>query len=209
MGQYYSIINLSKKQYMNSWDYNSGAKLTETCYIGPDMHSNEYLGTLSYLLQNDWAGDRVIFIGDYANKDWADETKCGDTKPKEFARALYEEFKDEIPKTKYSPSLYDLTDAYTPYKEQHDEKIPRFLINNHTKEYVDLTKLASVPCFNEMFYYPLSLLLAIGNGLGNGDYHGNDENDIGYWCADSQYISFSAKKPQGYNELSDYFVEKE
>ena len=40
------------------------------------------------------------------------------------------------------------------------------------------------------------LLLAVGNGYGNGDYHGNDENMVGIWAGDSKYITVHPDLPE-------------
>ena len=59
MGQYYKFINLDKKEIC---DRSKGfLKLTEHSYIG-----NEYCNDILTLLSNEWKGDRVIHVGDYA-----------------------------------------------------------------------------------------------------------------------------------------------
>jgi len=76
MGQYYLVVNLDKKQYMCNHDFGGGIKLCEhggmilDCLVGllaesngrggGDIHSNSpVIGS--------WAGDRIIFAGDYAD----------------------------------------------------------------------------------------------------------------------------------------------
>jgi len=80
MGQYYKIVNLDKKEFLNTYTFNDGAKLLEIgCSSegtltalailladgngrgGGDLHSdNPIIGS--------WAGDRVVVAGDYADK---------------------------------------------------------------------------------------------------------------------------------------------
>lgn len=58
---------------------------------------------------------------------------------------------------------------------------------------------------------PLTLLLAMGNGLGGGDYHKDDDSQVvGLWTKDVGKIRTSNKKPAGYKEVSfDFTEEKE
>lgn len=81
MGQYYKIVNLTKKQYLDTYTFNDGAKLMElgcsregtlTALAilladgngrgGGDLHSNNpIIGS--------WAGDRIVIAGDYADEE--------------------------------------------------------------------------------------------------------------------------------------------
>lgn len=80
MGQYYKIINLDKKEFLNPWKLDSGAKAWEqlanpwpgrallTLVLsspeprgGGDLGDDEIIGR--------WAGDRIIMVGDYAEAE--------------------------------------------------------------------------------------------------------------------------------------------
>jgi hypothetical protein len=81
MGQYYKIVNLDKKQYMEPWTFDDGAKLLEF-----GMSAEGTMTALAILLAdgngrgggdlNDepnplvgsWAGDRIVISGDYADE---------------------------------------------------------------------------------------------------------------------------------------------
>jgi hypothetical protein len=80
MGQYYHIVNLTKKQYLHPHHFGDGLKLLEFGSSG----SGTMLG-LAVLLANSngrgggdlqsenpiigsWAGDRIVIAGDYAEK---------------------------------------------------------------------------------------------------------------------------------------------
>ena len=65
MGQYYRIANLDKRETLDPFKFGSALKLTESCYVGDD-----YVDAITYLLANDWHGDRVLLCGDYA---WSEE----------------------------------------------------------------------------------------------------------------------------------------
>jgi hypothetical protein len=77
MGQYYKIVNLDKKQYLDPCTAATGAKLTE---LGKERYS--LMTGLSLLLADpghggggdpneespligQWAGDRIVIVGDY------------------------------------------------------------------------------------------------------------------------------------------------
>ena len=62
MGQYYKFMNIDKKQNcQRNWH---GVKLMEHSYVG-----NNYCDDILRLLSNEWKGDRVIHVGDYASYD--------------------------------------------------------------------------------------------------------------------------------------------
>jgi len=64
MGQYYKLVNATKKQYIRSWDIACGAKLWEWC-------ANRAAGIFPYLLRKSTGlggGDPVISV-DWLNKD--------------------------------------------------------------------------------------------------------------------------------------------
>ena len=46
MGQYYAVVNLDAKETISQFDFESGVKLTESCYVG-----NAFVDALSYLLE--------------------------------------------------------------------------------------------------------------------------------------------------------------
>jgi len=80
MGQYFHAVNVSKREYVRSWDIGSLAKLWEWC----GSHS---AGIFPYLLRKSsergggdielaepqyagrWAGDEVYLVGDYDTSD--------------------------------------------------------------------------------------------------------------------------------------------
>jgi hypothetical protein len=82
----------------------------------------------------------------------------------------------------------------------------RYLYNTKRKEYVDSFKI--LPSYVEEYKSEInflkldaySLLIAIGNGLGGGDYCGPDENLVGLWASTSDSIIISEKSPKEYAE---------
>ncbi len=61
MGEYYSWVNVDKKQYIQPVNFDEGSKLFETSLV-----TNPLFGALSSLLANEWKKDHIAFIGDYA-----------------------------------------------------------------------------------------------------------------------------------------------
>ena len=81
MGQYYKVVNLDRKEFLNTYTFNDGAKLLEFGCSGEgtmtalavllsdgngrgggDLHSeNKIIGS--------WAGDRIVVAGDYADEE--------------------------------------------------------------------------------------------------------------------------------------------
>lgn len=87
-----------------------------------------------------------------------------------------------------------------------------YLCNHDTKEYINMKKYIKLnkedfdslnPC--NLIIHPLSLLTAVGNGRGGGDYNGINEDYIGLWFWN--LISFEKKKPLEYKEFDIKFKE--
>ena len=76
MGEYYSWVNVDKKERICPCDFNYGNKSHESLVRG-----NEFLNALRGLLYAEWAGDHVVFIGD--------ETSISENDKNEALRALY------------------------------------------------------------------------------------------------------------------------
>ena len=72
MGQYYKVVNIDKKEFIEPWDYDCGSKLLEWGYITSDGKANGFAGALNKLMCGRWKGDRVYVVGDYAEPDSRD-----------------------------------------------------------------------------------------------------------------------------------------
>jgi hypothetical protein len=64
MGQYYEIVNIDKREYLDPHTMGCGAKLMEWSY-----NRTEISLALMNLLADRWKGDRVYVVGDYAECD--------------------------------------------------------------------------------------------------------------------------------------------
>ena len=81
-----------------------------------------------------------------------------------------------------------------------------FLCNHDTKEFIDLDKYKEISTDSDDWcLHPLSLLTAIGNGRGGGDYYYSNQEDIGIWAWN--IISFENTPPEEYKEFVVMFKE--
>lgn len=122
------------------------------------------------------------WVGDYGNEtEWE----------KSFHRHAFGN--DIIEHSMDSISLLDITDKY---------------IINHTKhEYIDMKEYMEKTVDDEWGQmHPLSLMTAIGNGRGGGDYSSPVNIDkIGSWAGD--VISIEDEAPKGFKSLDVWFSE--
>lgn len=205
MGQYYVIANFDKKEYIAPHDLDCGAKLMETCYSvieDGNLYSNGYVATFVHLLKGRWKNDKVAVIGDYADINFAYDNDFKASMPEAcaFVNSLYEnigELSNDSVGSQFSNILDYIESNFKKLtklkdKNYHDKPIPRYLINTKRKEYYDLEKM---PELDTLRIVPLTLLLAIGNGLGGGDYRTEDcpglKNSIGSWTTTSEFIRFA------------------
>ncbi len=189
MGQYYLIVNVDKKEYLYAHRYDNGLKLMEFSWIGNNM-----VNAMMNLMYTRWRGDRVYVVGDYA--DLEDENEVWYPTLKE----LTEEFGIHDGDYKNHPddySLYGLADAKfkhldPEYTDQNDNGL-RYLYNHATKQVIDLKTCPECNWGGKA--HPLTLLLAMGNGRGGGDYWTkSNQNLVGSWVAASNQIEL-AKEP--------------
>lgn len=229
--QYYKYINIDKRIMVCT---KGGYGLCEHSWLG----NNEVVIPIKQLVKTEWQGDRVIQLGDCANGMAASTELRGEHLKfikkikKEVGMTndqnlyLYWGYKvngGETFKEYTLKELFDLYDLKLGQKCSCDRF--RYLYNTKRKEYVDSFKI--LPSYvgeykSEINFVKLdaySLLIAIGNGLGGGDYYGPDENLVGLWATTSDSIIISEKSPkeyaeensevENYTELVPFFCEHE
>lgn len=221
MGQYYRILNLDKKEYLSPYDFGCTAKLMEFSYIAKNLETNNFLSTVVALMQTEWKNDRIVFIGNYADYAWAIEEPKGDN-AKYFFRALSTEPGFEYLSKEqgtlfeeYYSLLYDADKhGFTKRTTPTIAPVPQYLCNRHTKEYIDLKSLMvewrannKTGDENAISIFPLPLLLAVGNGLGLGDYNGANKEYVGSWLLTAGGVYFSNTVPNTYQEYPIIFSE--
>lgn len=228
MGQYYHIFNLDKRQQLLPFDYDNGLKLMEWSY-----NKNCLVLALMNLLTDEWKGDRVYVIGDYADLSDKDEVWA----------PVYEKLLQELGGTDDNDTVYNLCDVFERVLPDHtlrdrplyhEENYSRHAaitactqdtgiryVYNHTlKNFVDLTKcpidwtyVDETGALIPVSIAPLPLLLAMGNGRGGGDYRNEqNENLLGGWCETVTSIEVAQDKLPGtehYTEFRPNFTEND
>ena len=187
VGQYYRFLNLDKKQRCEKNRY--GWKLTEHSYVG-----DEYCTDIISLLSNEWKGDRIIHVGDFAMSN--DSTNTAGLIVK-----LNKEFKQQR-------SFYKFGKSFDNVEPSNYNKKIRYVYNLDKKEYLDLFHQPIINVshdFVDVEYLKFSsfaLLTACGNGLGGGDYNGFNVEEVGKWAGD--HFVTSEKKLDKYNDFKEY-----
>lgn len=207
MGQYYKVINIDKKEYMRP---DCGLKLMEWSY-----NLNPLILNLMKKLANEWKGDRVFIVGDYA--------VANDRELDSYDRKTLEEIEKEIgiynkKERGYYISLYGFVDDN--FKEVELEKLEqeeyKYIYNHNKMEYIDLEHCPLAWLYEKAEKYnvvriaPISLALALGNGMGGGDYWGNNAELVGMFLNDVRSLEIT-KEPLNldYKEVRPEFYEGE
>ncbi len=214
MGQYYEVVNLSKRQTLEKL---SGLKLIEFGYLVSDDNLN-----LVVLLSGDWKGDVVIVVGDYFTEEYFDVSESEYWKSPE-KKALYLSYLQEL--KEYGQHLYSIACSFPTVLPDTEELIMaiddtvagckafwdfyeerRYFVNYKRKEYVDLVEWIKLYSkryepYDLFIKSPVVLLLACGNGLGGGDYRGINLDKVGMWAFDP--VGIEKNRPQeGFKEIT-------
>jgi hypothetical protein len=187
MGQYYKPININKKEWLYSHDYNNGLKLMEHSYIG-----NNFVNAVENLLieGGSWFKNKIVWAGDYADEEPTSE---------------WTNLKDEYPnKCLYSIIGIEKNEIKPKNTKKIDKKY-RYLCNFDRKEYVDYEAVKEIE--KDWKINPLPLLTAEGNGRGGGDFHedGIGSVFVGTWARNK--IGIMVEIPKGFTELDPNFKE--
>ncbi|KOF57848.1 MULTISPECIES: hypothetical protein [Clostridium] len=152
MGQYFKAVNITKGEFVDHMDYNSFSKITEHSF-----RPNEYMLAVEGLLQPDgkWYKDKIVWAGDYADD------------------GLF------IPEG-YKGNLYDCTSdgTFKKIKAKPTKKLSKYILNHDKKQFIDMEALPSYD--DGWILHPLSLLTAVGNGQGSGDFYTSDKKMLSY-----------------------------
>ena len=221
MGQYYKAVNIDKREYLLPHSFNCGFKLMESCYVG-----NDFVNALTSLLSGPWHGDQVMYIGDYA---W-DEGVLGDYPCSGAAllRGLKENSVLDADPYAAAMSWHDaaeycavpetieyvlrgghgVSEVWEPvtvpaHEGEIDCEEKRYVVNETQGMFYDRDKLETRQGCH-LTQDPLLIFLAVGNGLGGGDYRSADaRKQVGSWAC--QTISASNERPEGLREIVNPF----
>lgn len=220
MGQYYTFVNMDKKERLYSHSFDSGLKLMESCYVG-----NDYMEAISHLLAGPWKGDRVLYCGDYA---WDDASGSAGDRLHQLAEQdpyeLAEECQDISTQFAACKNGTRLESFETADGGQGFRQVPlegtfeikpehyRYLVNETKGVFVDREAAPVAWVWVEGGDFgitrtdPLPLFMAIGNGLGGGDYWGPNDNQVGSWAGDA-IVPTSERPGEGFREIASPFDE--
>lgn len=200
MGQYYEIINITKKEQIENND--CGWKLMEFSYVG-----NRKTDQLWVALSDEWKNDIVLVCGDYYSSE--DDANCNPCAAE----------MERLARVEPGHLLNSATESYDVCSFD-TAKVPNYAVNPIKKQYVDRNHVRLNDWYTEgdekkattygYFIDPLALLLAAGNGQGGGDYHSTNMNLVGSWVKDSSSIYTVYNKseiPADYTELIPDFIE--
>lgn len=220
MGQYYKYFNLDKKVCLSP---SAGLKLTEHSWMG----NNDVLALLQ-LVKTEWKNDRIIQLGDYADSEEHYSKMLQEIlkvpsnlyDSKEYKEMSFEEYYDKN-KLRYISKNVEVGNSLAEHIFKplgtDGEQLPlsdfRYLYNAARREWVDSFKIPPSNVWKdtenkEISFEKLdaySLLVAIGNGLGGGDYKGPDDDMIGLWATTSNSIVISSLGPKEVlDDVSEY-----
>ncbi len=105
MEQYFILVNVDKKEYINPLDLDSGMKYVEMIWNIPkiwwfllrmtDKTGGGDVDVSSYKHLGRWALDRVVVIGDYDSSNLFKETKSSCRNISEIIKDEYKNFERE------------------------------------------------------------------------------------------------------------------
>ena len=201
MGEYYSWVNVDKKQYIKPVDFDDAHRLFGTGFSGP------LYGALCALLASDWKGDHIIHIGDYAE---VPENPDNETLRRllsgllswrsdmDFDGYIIEKFQNisgifKAAEPMVRPEINWMIEnddfgEYNYYRVEREDSFrglfcrdlyfPRYVINESRKEYFDLGE-------DRFWYYdtrPMPIVLSYGRDASFYKYGG-------YWLGDIIAVS--------------------
>lgn len=189
MGQYYTIVNVTKNEIVD-WRDMGGLKLLEHSFV-----ENDVAVWLRHKLARDWTGDEIIHIGDYFDDE----------------KLKSQEYYEQNGKTiEINPSEIDYDVLEYPYILNLDKK--------EYIDITDIDLSIEEFSSGEFTYDSLLLLIACGNGNNGGDYYipptlADDgkvrqylnQDKVGYWAGDHLAAKDEVKETIGFKKLDVQF----
>lgn len=194
MGQYWHIFMEKEDGTIKNYETNDGLKLMEHSW-----YSNYYTDFITTDIYAE--PTRIWTVGDY----W-DDGELKDKLP-EWWYKRYEQMIAENGKyPAYSVWNWNVEEPeYSKYDIIAD--YVNYFVNHDKMEYIDINEVVDRESTSNWYAYHITLLTAISNGEGGGDYYGENEDMIGYWAGD--LISSEIKKPDAsYTKITVNFRER-
>lgn len=186
MGQYYRGV------VVKDVDTVSGEERVVSASLCPyDFHNGAKLMEHSYI-GNDYMNAYMQLLGEFGPFYGQPFAWVGDYSDEEDIWGFYTEAKTKTD-DKTLKQYKDVIEAKRNYK---------YLLNLDRKEYVVLPELKE----DEWQIHPLSLLTAVGNQRGGGDYFGEEENNVGLWAFNR--IGFANAVSENYKQVEFHFKER-
>lgn len=198
MGQYYRVI-ISNIRERKVFKPIFGTKLTEQAHgLILDNGVWEDSGTVVAVMEKlEYSPHFIAWVGDYS-EDLLDAIP--EVEPYSYAA-----------RPKYQEVFPGFSDVGLLCRDGKEHGNMRYLLNISKNLYVDLQKLAEIRKEDKgkyIYYSPLPLLTAVGNGRGGGDYDvtANDADKVGSWAWD--WVSVDSGVPAGFKKLEVNFREE-
>lgn len=178
------MLDDGKMEVMHPHHYDNGLKLMEHSWVG-----NNYVNTvIQHLLDvtEKYGGCKMAHVGDYSSDlipEMAGKMKC--------ARKMYSAcWKGGYEKHYIHPTAQITEDV--------------FIVNDTRKEYIRAIQTCDS---GKWWVASFPLLIAMGNGLGGGDYGGRNEGLVGRWACDR--VRAVRQEPEGYLKIHGWEFKEE
>jgi hypothetical protein len=178
MGQYFMCVFLAEdgkyiRAFVDPSSYGHGLKLAEHSYVGNSvMNSIEFMLSPSGIFYK----SRLVWAGDYADPETSGQDNADTQGPGPNPYTLYSACHDQMDKMVYLNKKSEF----------------QYILNHTKKLFIDKKKIKEI--------HPLPILVAEGNGSGNGDYYGDGKEHSGTWARDVISVNNST---EGYEEFAE------
>ena len=217
MGQYYFIVTGNEQgKRMKVYNRTVNDEYMMAKLMEHSWWKNPCMACISEIIAFAKKPMRLAWVGDYME----DEDFHGDFRekrkiPEDVVLPIKRKIWGEKVKTYQFEHKYEVVEETWMGKKQKQKILinpfylnDHYLINHEQKLYVDCNdyyKQCKKFSKEDWVLHPLSLLTAVGNGRGCGDYKGINEKMIGSWAWN--LISISKEIPVGYKKLDVVFAE--
>lgn len=187
MGQYYKTAFMhedGQMEVMHPHNYQNGLKLMEHSYVG-NGYVNSVIQHLKEISETE-GGCRVAHVGDYS-KDIIEEM----INKKKCARKMYN-------------ACWGRNDWRYIVRPNAQITEDVFIVNDDRKEYIRAIQTCDE---GKWWIASFMLLIAMGNGLGGGDYHGRCAGLVGRWACDR--IRVAKAEPEDYLKIHGWEFKEE